>query len=81
MNTKDTFTFNRIDRGTARYESRGRVVDIEVEAGVNGLLIVYLSAAKAWQKPAATLTDAERIAIESDLKSIDMGQFARLDIC
>jgi hypothetical protein len=75
------FTFNQIDRGTARYESGGRSIDIEVEAGVNGLLIVYLSAAKAWREPVAPLSEAEREEIARNLRSIDMGPFARLDVC
>lgn len=75
------FSFMRTDRGTARYTCGERSIDLEVEPGVNGLLIVYLSAAKLWTMPVAPLTQSEREAIQVDVESIDTGTFAKLDVC
>lgn len=81
VHPEHSFEVRRIDRRTAQYESGGRTINIEVEAGVNGSLIVYLSSALAWLEPPAPLTEAERDEIARKLRSIDMGPFASLDIC
>lgn len=76
------FAFQQLDRGTARYTERDRVLTLEVEASVRPIgLIVYLSAAKGWDDSGEPMTEADRRRIKANLTSLDTSPFAKLDIC
>lgn len=75
------FEFTRMGRFEARYTEDARSLTIEVEAGGNPcLLIVYLSAAKQWSD-GQPLAEGDRTRIQSNLESLDVGPFGKLDVC